>query len=171
VARVVTSCSRGAEVAHERSEVADRPRLDTLRRLAFRNPDRRYPYTPNIRAELARRITRAEMQLQRFPARAYAGMIASFSLHIRLGNAFELRCMALPLKHSADDRWADVRPIQRRKFCFWHNGMFVGLSDTPGECSSRCVGHGIHKYLYWFRGFTSPLPVTHQLRSLSFRIS
>jgi hypothetical protein len=29
-----------------------------------------------------------------------AGLIAGFSLHIRLGNAFDLSCMALPLEHS-----------------------------------------------------------------------
>jgi hypothetical protein len=67
--------------------------------------------------------------------------------------------------------WTDVRPIQKREFCFCHDGTFIALADTPREYCDRCVGDRVHKkvvLVFWALG---PLPVTHQLRSQSFRIS
>ena len=67
--------------------------------------------------------------------------------------------------------WTDVRPIQKREFCFCHDGTFIALADTPREYCDRCVGDRVHKKVVLVFWALRPLPVTHQLRSQSFRIS
>ena len=65
--------------------------------------------------------------------------------------------------------WTDVRPIQKREFCFCHDGTFIALADTPREYCDRCVGDRVHKKVVLIFWALKPLPVTHPITITEFQ--